>query len=146
MSRLVDIFYEELDPIFPTIANFTPSFAMMPISVAQITHSKQSGGNPLGLSDEEGPLTLLNLAISWSDAADDAKVFAMSDRIMSRIQNFAKSVGGLKPWLYKNYADEDQDVFSSYGAENKAKLQEVARAVDPEGIFQTLQPKYHRLF
>jgi hypothetical protein len=35
-----------------------------------------------------------------------------------------------------NDATDDQDVYSSYGAKNKARLQQIAQAYDPAGFMK----------
>jgi hypothetical protein len=35
-----------------------------------------------------------------------------------------------------NVAADDQDVYSSYGAKNKARLQQIAQAYDPAGFIK----------
>ncbi|KAG2002843.1 hypothetical protein GB937_009494 [Aspergillus fischeri] len=38
--------------------------------------------------------------------------------------------------LFMNDAADDQEVYSSYGAQNKARLQQVAQAYDPAGFMK----------
>jgi len=149
ISHLIDIWYSELDPIFPTTTNFTAMLNLQPLSVKMLQHSKESGGNPFPFtssSTDNGPLTLMNIIMSWSDPKDDHNITTIVDRVLERQMEYAKSVDMYHPWLYQNYASEKQDVFGSYGEENVERLRMVARQVDPDGLFQRLQPGYFKLF
>lgn len=48
-------------------------------------------------------------------------------------------------YVYMNYASQYQDVISSYGDENKAKLKKIAVRYDPQQVYQGLQLGYFRL-
>jgi hypothetical protein len=47
-------------------------------------------------------------------------------------------MGLLNPFVYLNYAFQEEDPIASYGAENVEFLREVSKDVDPEGVFQRL--------
>jgi len=111
---------------------------------------KERGGNALGI-DEDSPLiskrlqmpvtirsncfavTLLSLI--WSDAADDDKMSAFSDKVIQEIRSVAVSENANHPYIYINYAKYDQDPFTSYGEQNRKRLTEIQSSVDPTGIF-----------
>ncbi|KAL9945919.1 hypothetical protein ACHAO3_007071 [Verticillium nonalfalfae] len=52
------------------------------------------------------------------------------------LEEFAKSIDALQPWVYINYADPTQDPISSYGKANVEFLQKVLAKYDPTGMFQ----------
>jgi len=53
--------------------------------------------------------------------------------------------GLLHRWVYPNYGNEEQDVFAGYGEENRAKMREIQKRYDPEGVFSRLQPGYFKV-
>lgn len=105
----------------------------------------RNGGNPLGLSPEDGPFYLISVACSWDKAEDDAVIYQTISRLFTRIKAEATSRGVHSDFVYMNYASQYQDVIGSYGSSNKAKLKDVARKYDPAQVFQRLQPGYFKL-
>lgn len=66
-------------------------------------------------------------------------------RLILRFREKAQEMGMLHRYLFQNHSFEEQDVFSSYGETNLKRLREIMKAVDPEGVFQKLQPGYFKL-
>lgn len=89
---------------------------------------------------------MLNVAISWSSAADDEVVMAAARNMVMRSNATAYAQGLGHPFLYQNYAALEQPVFAGYGEENLAKLQAASKKYDPEGVWQKLQPGYFKVF
>lgn len=58
-----------------------------------------------------------------------------ADAWVHRSTAAAIEMGMLNPWLYINYAKENQDPFSGYGEGNRQRLQRIQREIDPLGIF-----------
>ena len=56
-------------------------------------------------------------------------------RWIEKVNAFADKQGKRHPWLYINYASNQQDPFAGYGEENVRRLQHVQKNVDPEGVF-----------
>jgi hypothetical protein len=106
---------------------------------------KKNGGNPLGLTAEDGPYYLIQTSSWWENEADDKRMYQMSSNVFERIKAVAVAEGVQNDWVYMNYASQFQDVISSYGAENKAALKDIAAKYDPTGVFQKLQPGYFKL-
>lgn len=52
----------------------------------------------------------------------------------------AKVKGLANEYLYMNYASQYQYIVPRYGAKHDARLAEVARKYDPDGVFQGLEP------
>lgn len=88
---------------------------------------------------------MVNIAISWSDASDDARVLAAAQSIVDRSVAAAKAQGLDNQYLYQNYASLQQDVFPSYGKTNLAKLRAISAKYDPAKVWQKLQPGYFKL-
>lgn len=51
----------------------------------------------------------------------------------------------LHPYIFQNHAFEEQDVFPGYGELNYDRLRTVRLAVDPDSLFQKLQPGFIKL-
>lgn len=121
----------------------------------------QNGGNAFGIHPDEGPLfstlsfyahiiLILTNEIVFSvtfsqDAADYERFQALADKIMSDIASLAKERGLYHPFIYQNYAGSEQDVYAGYSKENRARLRQIQRKYDPEGVFWKLQPGYHKV-
>ena len=45
-------------------------------------------------------------------------------------------------WIYPNYANEVQDVFSGHGEENRRRMRKIKGKYDPEGVFGRLSKGY----
>ncbi|KAF4551376.1 FAD-binding domain-containing protein 71 [Elsinoe fawcettii] len=115
------------------------------ITVPQIENMAKNGGNPLGLKPEDGPLTLFLINLFWQDAADDDAIITLASDCLKAVKAEAVARGLASDFVYMNYAAEFQDVIASYGAENKARLQQIAKKYDPQGVFQKLSPGYFKL-
>lgn len=105
----------------------------------------KNGGNPLGLSAEDGPYYMFLLLCMWQDEEHDEAVHQMISTILERIKAKATSVGAQNDYVYMNYASMFQDVIGSYGPDNKAKLKDISSKYDPTRLFQELQPGYFKL-
>ncbi|UKZ78609.1 hypothetical protein TrVFT333_006355 [Trichoderma virens FT-333] len=117
---------------------------MVAIYQEEVTAIKDKRGNPLGLAGQ-GPLNLINIDISWSNASDDERVLAAAQNMVNRSIAAARAQGLDHPYLYQNYASYQQDVFASYGADNLAKLKSISAKFDPQQVWQKLQPGYFKL-
>lgn len=160
MSEMVDIYVKEVEKI-KDAKGVVPSFIFQPISKGTTEHFSKNGGNPLGLAGQ-GPLncehahyqllsllltsyTVVNVDISWSDPADDERIFAAAQNMLDASVAAAKAKNLDHPYLYQNYASLQQDVFSSYGKDNLARLRAIRAKYDPHEVFQKLQPGYFKL-
>jgi hypothetical protein len=139
-----DIFYQEL-PAVANVAGANPVLLYQGITAPQIKAMQKNGGNPLGLAVADGPLYLIHVACWWNNAADDAAIYAFVTKVLNRIKAAATAIGKQNDYLYMNYAGLYEDVIKSYGADNKAKLKNIASKYDPQQVFQVLQPGYFKL-
>jgi len=101
---------------------------------------------PLILQSTNIVAIVINIAISWSLATDDAAVFAAAGNTIARANATAYAQGLGFPFIYQNYAALQQNVFEGYGAANLAKLRAVSEKYDPLGVWQKLQPGYFKIF
>ncbi|KAL4810065.1 hypothetical protein BDV18DRAFT_150443 [Aspergillus unguis] len=105
----------------------------------------QNGGNALGLDTAGGPILLMHILGMWNDTAVDEAIYTFIDDFFNTVVEEAKSRDLNNDFIYMNYGSHVQDVIASYGAENKARLQEIAAKYDPNAVYQTLQPGYFKL-
>ncbi|RDW78453.1 hypothetical protein BP5796_06305 [Coleophoma crateriformis] len=144
IKQIIGYFIEEATSVLH-IPGIAPAFAFQPLSLNIIAKMKKNGGNVLGLSGADGPLTIMNLNWGWSSASDDAEVFSAINRFVSRSRALGKSLKLNNDFIYMNYASLDQDVFSGYGAASKARLEGIKTKYDPQNVFGKLQPGYFKL-
>ncbi|KAI2628593.1 FAD-binding domain-containing protein [Hypoxylon sp. NC1633] len=140
---LMTIFEEETKPVMQLTGMVYPLIFQV-ITVSQQRAMMRNGGNALGLGGGEEPLLLLNIAPMWVLSSDDTLALTACSNFISRARALARERGLDHPFLYMNYASQFQDVLSSYGQENKARLQDISKKYDPEGVFQTLSHGYFK--
>lgn len=75
----------------------------------------------------------------WTNQEDEPAVLEAARKIIDAAETTAKKNGTYLNFKYSNYSSRDQDPQSTYGAENLAKLRNIASKVDPNGVFQNLQ-------
>lgn len=97
------------------------------------------------MSNLSASYLVVNLAFAWSDAADDARVYSATQRVIERSVTAAKKLGVDNKYIYQNYAAKGQDVFAGYGEANRQRLIKISEKYDPKGVFQKLQPGYFKL-
>jgi hypothetical protein len=143
MKFNIDTFFEMI-PAIADAAGLLPVFSFQAITVPAMEAMQKNGGNALGLDPKGGPVYILNLAIMWTDPADNSRIYSFSNTLYERIQAEAVKRGLANDYIYMNYASPWQDPIASYGA-NKQKLKQVASVYDPTAVFQKLQPGYFKL-
>ncbi|KAL1597171.1 hypothetical protein SLS60_008753 [Paraconiothyrium brasiliense] len=139
-----DVFFEEVLSVADADA-LVPAITLQVITVPMLRNFAKHGGNALGLSEEDGPLLLIDSNSMWANEADDERILKFHRKIIERSVEEAKKRGLFVDYIYMNYASQFQDVMPSYGAKNYARLKGVARKYDPHGVFQVLQPGYFKL-
>ena len=144
LKAFIDIFFDML-PAIDDAAGILPVLSFQAITVPAMRKMQQNGGNALGLNPDNGPIFICNLAILWTDAADNARIMSFSNNLYKRLVGEAAKKDLNSDYIYMNYASPYQDVISGYGAANKARLKKIAGNYDPTGVFQTLQPGYFKL-
>ncbi|KAG8419773.1 hypothetical protein J3458_004615 [Metarhizium acridum] len=143
MSEMVAVYQDEVEKV-KDAPGIVPSVIFQPISTDMTKLMSKNGGNPLGLAGQ-GPLNLINIDISWSNEADDMRIIAAAQNMATRFAAAAKAKGLDHPYLYQNYAALQQDVLSSYGKVNLARLKSIQAKYDPTKAWQNLQPGYFKL-
>ncbi|KAI1289034.1 FAD-binding domain-containing protein [Xylaria venustula] len=112
----------------------SPELITYSIPAGAIQRMKLGGGNALGL-DVSGHLVINLLSLSWTNSANDELAYSFANRFIDSFRQAAKSLNVLHPFVYINYANKGQDVFSGYGEDNKKRLLAIQQAVDPRGVF-----------
>lgn len=84
--------------------------------------------------------TAFQITFSWRDPSYDEAIYAAGQTIIDEVTRYARSIGAAEDYIYLNYAWPTQDVISSYGPENVARLRAVSRKYDPEQVFQKQVP------
>ncbi|OBT43624.1 hypothetical protein VE00_05233 [Pseudogymnoascus sp. WSF 3629] len=144
MLELAELFKRQITAV-KAVKGVFPVISFQVISLATIAQFAKNGGNPLGITADDGTLILMSTSNRWSDAADDAAMYAMADNFFAAAKATATAQGLLHPYVYMNYADGSQDVFTGYGAANKAKLLATAKKYDSFGVFRSLLSGGHKL-
>ena len=132
--------WEQALATLQTLDGFIFSFGFHPITKALLQNSAASGGNAKDIPPSDGPLFVVLLNPTWNRAEDDEKVITTVTRLLADFEELASEKGLLHRYKFTNYAYKTQDVFNGYGQESLARLKEVGRKYDPEGIFQKAVP------
>ncbi|KAK8094937.1 hypothetical protein PG997_001622 [Apiospora hydei] len=123
-----DIFYEEIGAL-DDVSGLLPVLSCQGFTLPILAKMQKNGGNPLGLEDvlrKGRPVYIMQVAAWWDRREDDAAVYGVASKILTRIKAVSVERGVANDYVYMNYASMFQDVISSYGAENKARLKAVA--------------------
>lgn len=75
------------------------------------------------------------MSTSWLRAEDDVVVGEFYDRVFGQIEVASKRLEVYHPFKYIGYGRLGEDIFSSYGADNRERLVLTQKEVDPRGIF-----------
>ncbi|KAI9647933.1 hypothetical protein NHQ30_004322 [Ciborinia camelliae] len=129
-----------------SITGLIGSLTLQPYPVSLLQKSVAHGGNSLGLSPSDGPLVSILLLTTWQNKSDDETIFKTMRGTLENIKAAAVARNTSVDYVFMNYAAGFQDPISSYGAENKRKLQNVSKKYDPEGLFQKGVPGGFKLF
>ncbi|KAF4119597.1 FAD/FMN-containing dehydrogenase [Geosmithia morbida] len=137
-------FYEKRSAV-SGVAGADPVLIMHPITEGQIESMSKNGGNALGVTPEDGPLYIIQIASWWDDAEGDQAMYTFASDVISTVAAKAEELGVDNDYVYMNYGSKYQNVIASYGAENVAKLNAISKRYDPQAVFQKLQPGYFKL-
>jgi len=129
-------------------------FDIQPLSVAIAKASQAQGGNALGLDPAHGDRIWVENDLLWVNQLCDQACPEYSRHMADEALAYQKQhYAGVPPTnyqsgdldfisynpLFMNDAAPYQDVYSSYGSKNLARLQAVKRAYDPSGFLTTRQ-------
>lgn len=100
--------------------------------------------NSMGLKTNK-TLTIAHASIAWNHAKHDDRVHKAAEKLIDRIEEFAKKKGVYHSWKYANYCSVAQNPYMGYGKERHKFLREVSKKYDPDGVFQEGVPG-HKLW
>ncbi|KAI8629549.1 FAD-binding domain-containing protein [Xylariaceae sp. FL1651] len=108
--------------------------------------SAKKGGNSLWLTPDDGAIISIALLAYWVNPSDDEKILSTFKTVLEKLDENATAHKTAVKFKFLNYSFNFQDPIGSYGAENKARLQEASKKYDPEGIFRKGVPEGWKLF
>lgn len=120
------------------VTNLVWSFTLEPLPPA--IYSRHAKSNALGLAEGSRTLVVALISVTWTDASHDEIVTGAAKKLIDDINNDAQQLGGFNPYIFLNYADQDQDVIGSYGTASVSQLQAVQERVDPSRVFTNQVP------
>jgi FAD binding domain/Berberine and berberine like len=142
-SEILRLCFDKFSPVQGKVDLISCAFQPLPINY--MTAMQKNGGNALGLDPKDGPLVIINVAVEWTNSAEDEVVSkAMTDFVDEGVK-LAKQRGRWHPYIYMNYAGQDQDVQSGYGEESLKRLRKVRERYDPNGFWRRRWLGYHKL-
>ncbi|KAI0414251.1 hypothetical protein F5X98DRAFT_349821 [Xylaria grammica] len=104
-------------------------------------YTRRAQSNALGLVNRKGKaLIIVNLTVTWSNAADDEAVDEAARALVAAIRRDVGGLDALDPFVYSNYAAPWQRPIESYGAASLERLRRVKRVYDPRQVFTNLVP------
>ncbi|KAI7784556.1 FAD-dependent monooxygenase yanF [Diaporthe eres] len=112
-----------------------------PFTQSMAKHSQANGGNILGLEEvvADGPTTNWLIVLTCETPEMQDRMLPLALEFRKDIDAYAKELGVYKDWRYLNYAWADQHPIALYGEKNVAFLKDVAKRVDPDGVFHKLR-------
>jgi hypothetical protein len=113
--------------------DIVPALLFNAIPTNVLAAMQQNGGNPLGLESLGEALMIISFPTSWTEARNDELVETATLQLIADVAAKAEEHQVYNPYVYMNYANAKQKVFESYGNENYARLESVAKKYDPEG-------------
>lgn len=147
LGEITRLYEEYVSKIVQQAGNrtFTPFFVLQPITDNMIAHMQKDGGNALGLNPEYGPLIMVQLSSSWTDAALDTLIESSSKEFIDKVESMAWDRHLLRSFVYMNYAGKSQDVLRRYGQKNYQRLKVIAEKWDPQRLLQKLWRGYFQV-
>ncbi|KAI0506893.1 hypothetical protein F5B22DRAFT_427395 [Xylaria bambusicola] len=124
-------------PVLSQIPDSEIAFTYQPVSKDWLEASKASGHNMLDLDPRLGTFIAGLITITWTDAAHDAAVNKLTQRIVRTIENRTRALGLYYPFIYLNDAGPTQRPFDTYGGGGSLpKLRAIRAKYDPERFLE----------
>ncbi|KAI9796419.1 MAG: hypothetical protein M1833_006191 [Piccolia ochrophora] len=156
MQEVVNIsnrFYQK----YKTVANLQWYAQFQPLPLSLLNHSRERGGNVLGLDrakenligtsalyDNLTTARLLILAqvvllfAQWSRAEDDGIMNEAAEQLLKEVKDYTVREKADNDWVYLNYAYPSQDPLKGYGPDNFNFIRATSQKYDPDQVFQKL--------
>jgi hypothetical protein len=144
MSRLLDL-AERFTNSVPGLT--TMNLIFQPLWTTPRTASfKSGGGNVLGIQGTDDDMVIALLHLVWTNPANDNPVREAERSFLANARLLARQMGVHHPYLYANYAEEWQDVMTSYGNRSLSLMRSVSAKYDANGLFQRNVPGGFKLW
>jgi len=140
LSIVHDTFVASVTADIWGVAGLQASIAFQPVTKNFIQQGINKGGNPQGVDITKAPYFWMVENYSWTDPADDAKIYAFAASVTESIESQLTAAGQAAQFKYMNDAGLGQEIFQNYGATNLAKLQSIRTKYDPLKVYTTLMP------
>lgn len=143
LNALVDLWYTSNDTIRSRVSGLMNTLVFQPISVGMLESScrtapsRPSSTTFQGLNPKEGPLVVVEICMTWKNAADDEFMHEAICKYLEDALSLAQEMGLSHSFIFPNYAWPTEAVMKGYGDDRLAVLRDVARKWDPEGFFQS---------
>ncbi|KAM6478460.1 hypothetical protein HDV62DRAFT_370445 [Trichoderma sp. SZMC 28011] len=134
----IDAIHKESVALLKDCDGFVPSILYQPLLSSMLP--KDAIGNALGIKPEDTPLIIIAILWRWTDVQHDKMIFDVADQFVEKVEKAARALGTFHRYQYLNYAARHQDVYGSYGEENRKRLLEIKAKYDPEDLMSTLRP------
>ena len=133
--RFMETWRREVEPLLHVEVLNQTALANINVASERVMNAmSRNGGNSLG---QKGPFLVFLMEPLWMGAEATPLIYAAMRKTAMETQRLASELGLAHNYIYLNYANPLQDVYTSYGREAKGFLEEVSRKYDPEGIFQS---------
>ncbi|KAJ6582698.1 hypothetical protein DFH09DRAFT_912392, partial [Mycena vulgaris] len=127
-------------------SGFAWEVPFQPINAGLSAAGSRKGGNPTGLSAEDGDLIRAVLRLNiLGRPPDDIVLKAAIQEYLSWARETAGQRGVLNKFIYLNYALGTQEVMTSVGGANVARLRSVRSIYDPQSMFRKYWAGGHKL-
>ncbi|WPH01297.1 Hypothetical protein R9X50_00413500 [Acrodontium crateriforme] len=144
-TMLARVFMAEIEHI-KTIEGLQVYIVYNPLTSKALSHMQKRGGNALGLESRDGPLTIININLHWSKQNDNDQMYVFMRNLIKGLRSTAVQKGLLHPYLFQNHAFEEENLFDGYGVVNVGRLRTLQKILDPDRVFQALQPGGFKLW
>ncbi|KAK7178807.1 Bifunctional solanapyrone synthase 4 [Paraphaeosphaeria sporulosa] len=115
------------------------AMSFQPITLSHMEAAREAGGDAIDLDPADGPILAALIVTGWQNTEDDEVVEKFSINTLGRLDELAGAANLSYPFTFLNDAGRSQKVFGQYGGgKSLPRMRDIARAYDPEGVFQKL--------
>jgi hypothetical protein len=139
-TEIEALWTETMGPLFKKSASTQGTMALQRFNNLIGKASEKRGGNAMGLTGNDAPRFIIEIAFMYTNKTLDAEVLRLSKVFGDRVEALAKkkSVGSVMASKYNpvvmNDAAVDQNVFTTY--KDIAKFRQLQKMMDPDGFFR----------